>query len=48
MNNFNCIFTSYLACFKSIFEAMTMRTKPNYKTLHEEDETLYLNKEIER
>jgi len=48
MNKFNCIFTSYLDCLKSIFEAMTMRTKPKYSNLNDEDETYYLNKEMVR
>ena len=48
MNQLKCIFTSYLDCFKIIFEAMTMRTKPKHSNLNDEDETYYLNKEMER
>lgn len=44
MNSFSCITKSYISCFKSIFEIMTMRTKPKYHNLDEDDvESLYLN-----
>ena len=29
--------------FNYLFESLTMRTKPTYKPLNEEDEILYLN-----
>ena len=30
--------------FNCIFESLTMRTKPKYQNVNEEDEILYLNK----
>jgi hypothetical protein len=32
--------------FNYLFETFTMRTKPKYTTIHEEEEILYLNESM--
>ena len=40
------IISSVQSFFNYLFEKLTMRTKPKYTPVHEEDETLYLTESM--
>ena len=44
--NLQNIISSVQSFFYFLFESLTMRTKPQYTPVHEEEEILYLNQSM--